>query len=101
MGHAAADAEVDAVVFALAIADVDGEVRDGGPEIRELPRTDRAHARVALIERNAPAEIAAARVDVVHVDNGCGIELMRPADRVLIRVRLPDPGRRDVRVQGQ
>ena len=49
--HAAADAEVDAIVAALAIADVDGEVRRADRKVGKLSRPGGPNARIAVIER--------------------------------------------------
>ena len=97
--HPAAQAEVDAVVFAPAVRDVDREVRGARAED---PRTAaRSSARVDLVQLDAPAEVVSVRVHVVDVEHRRRVELVRPADRGLVGVGLRDARRRDVRVERQ
>ena len=97
VGHAPADAEVDAVVARLADAHVHRRVGRVQRQIGVAARTVPAGNGDARVERPAHAEVPAVGVGEVDVEHRRPRELVRPADRRLPRERLADLRRRDVR----
>ena len=93
MAHLPADADIHAIVVAPAVADVDREARRAERAVwrqqhRIVPWSRRI--AVALVQRGPPAKVLTVGMNVIDVDRRHRVELMRPAHRRLIRVRLLD-----------